>query len=126
MTGAELVSAGLSLLDRSDPGLGPTWVRSASLLGRQALEQSLDSFWSSRSVALEDVSMKAQLACLPDYVGTEKAGHVAELWGRLSEACHHRVVDTGPTGAEVREWLTGVDDLMGWRTECGAETSKLE
>lgn len=83
-----------TLLDRrgGPPGL---WPRAAATLTRQALEHCLTRLWQRRAPGLEEASMRAQLACLPEFLhGTDGddtadlAARTALAWGELSSACH--------------------------------------
>ena len=57
--------------------------------------------------------MRAQLACLPDYLADRSlAADVAFTWGTLSEACHHHAYDLGPTASELEGWLDAVQRLV--------------
>lgn len=57
--------------DRPDMvGLGP---RVAALLGRQAFEFVMHKFWSATAPGVENISMRAQLICLPYYVSSRGA-----------------------------------------------------
>jgi hypothetical protein len=107
----QLVAAGRALLQRPEPVTAGLWARAAALLGRQALEASLDDLWVARAPGVERCSMRAQLACLPRYVGAELAGRVSFTWAVLSAACHHHVYELSPTAGELARWLDTCDDL---------------
>lgn len=97
---------------RSDARSRGVWPRAAAHLCRQALEQCLREYWSKRAPKLAGVSMKAQLACLPEYFAdAELAGRVRVVWGRLSDACHHHVYELAPTAAELRRWIEVVGEF---------------
>lgn len=57
--------------------------------------------------------MKAQLLCLPHYLGDEElAERVSYAWAGLSGACHQRPYELPPTLAELAGWLQAVDQLV--------------
>jgi hypothetical protein len=87
--------------------------RAAALLARQSLEAGLDDFWARREPVVAAVSVRAQLACLFDYLNdTQAAGAIAFNWGALSRACHHQPYEMAPTDAELRERLDSVGVLL--------------
>ena len=86
---AELLRDSRALLDKAPSAAPGLWERAAVLLARQALEETLDRFWSSRSADLLQASMRAQLLCLGALMNNERdAADVDQLWGALSDACH--------------------------------------
>jgi hypothetical protein len=95
----------------SSPGAVPTlWPRAAALLVRQALEWALDDFWRRHAPGVERCSVRAQLLCLPFYLGDDGlAGSVAHAWSALSHACHHHPYDLAPTGEELAAWAESVE-----------------
>ena len=101
-----LLAQAKKLMTRSDARAQGVWPRAAAHLTRQALEESLRRFWADRAPKLADVSMKAQLACLPEYFAdTDLAGRLRVTWGRLSEACHHHAYELAPTVGELGRWI---------------------
>jgi hypothetical protein len=83
------------------------------LLARQALEAELDDFWRVRAPGMELCSLKAQLLCLPHYLGDEElAERVSYVWAGLSRACHQHPYELPPTSTELAEWLKTVDELI--------------
>ncbi len=52
------------LLSRGDPSTAGLWPRAAALLIRQALEEAVDAYWTTRQLPLESVSTQTQLVCL--------------------------------------------------------------
>ena len=85
------------------PGL---WERAAVILARQALEEALDRFWTSRSPDLLQASMRAQLLCLGALMNNERdAADVEQLWGALSDACHFDACAPAPGAEEIHVWL---------------------
>ncbi len=54
---------------------------------------------------MQDVSMRAQLACLSTYMDDDElAGRVGYTWGALSNACHHHVYEIAPVTTELTGW----------------------
>jgi hypothetical protein len=107
MTPGELLDAARDLAARGFP-------RAAALLARQSLEGGLDGFWAVREPGVAEVPVRAQLACLSDYMNDKQAaGAIAFNWGALSHACHHQPYEPAPTDAELRERLDSVEALLG-------------
>ncbi|MFA5910373.1 MAG: hypothetical protein WC815_16445 [Vicinamibacterales bacterium] len=110
---AEVVSAARNLMERTDPATAGLWPRATALLARQALESALDDFWRVRALGMEQCSMKAQLLCLPHYLGDEDlAERVSYAWAGLSRACHQHPYELSPTSAELLGWLGIVEELV--------------
>lgn len=105
LTPAELLEQARALLERATSPLSGIWPRAAVLLARQALEAALDEFWMSKFLDMDTVSMRAQMACLPDYMDPEEAASLSEMWAVLTQACHYQSFDLGPTVGEVRSWI---------------------
>jgi hypothetical protein len=98
------------LLGRASPETAGLWPRAAALLGRQALETSLDGYWASRRIALESCPTLQQLICLREYLDDEDlAGRVHHAWNALSRACHHHPYDLPPSAGELAAWLETVE-----------------
>lgn len=101
-----LLAAARSLLERPDARTAGLWSRAAAHLARQALELLLDDFWSQRAPGTEGTSTRAQLICLPAYLGRNGlASQVAYAWNALSHACHHHAYELSPTASELRGWI---------------------
>jgi hypothetical protein len=102
------------LLSRSDPSTAGLWPRAAALLIRQALEESVDAYWTDRQLPLDSLPTQTQLVCLrmmtPD--GSVPA-RVHEAWGALSRACHHHPYELAPTAAELAAWIAVVEEFSG-------------
>lgn len=110
---ADVVAAAHSVMERTDPATAGLWPRATALLARQALESALDDFWRVRAPGVEQCSMKAQLLCLPHYLGDEGlAERVSYSWAGLSGACHQHPYELPPTSAELLGWLATVDQLV--------------
>lgn len=57
--------------------------------------------------------MKAQLLCLPHYLGDEElAERASYAWAGLSGACHQHPYELPPTSAELLGWLGTVEALV--------------
>lgn len=109
----ELVTAARNLMERKDPATAGLWPRATALLARQALEAAVDDFWKVRAPGMEQCSMKAQLLCLPHYLGDEElAERASYAWAGLSGACHQHPYELPPTSSELLGWLGVVDELV--------------
>jgi hypothetical protein len=109
---SKLIGAARDLLERPDPTTAGIWPRASALLARQAVESALDELWLRRAKGLELCSAKAQLLCLPVYLGDpEFAGHVSYTWVGLSRACHQHPYELPPTSAELLDWIGTVEQL---------------
>jgi hypothetical protein len=109
-TPAELLAMARQLLDRASPDTAGLWPRAAALLGRQALEQAVDDFWSARRIPLDSCPTRQQLICLREYLGDDDlAGRVHHAWNALSTACHHHPYDLAPTATELAGWIGAVE-----------------
>ena len=109
-TPAELVAMARQLLGRASPETAGLWPRAAALLGRQALEMSLDGYWALRRIPLESCPTLQQLICLREYLDDpDLAGRVHHAWSALSRACHHHPYDLPPSAAELEAWLETVE-----------------
>jgi hypothetical protein len=113
---AETVTAVLALardlLLRPEARTAGVWPRASALLGRQALEMALDSFWRERRPGVEACSTHAQLLCLREFwPDREEAGRIHHAWTALTRACHHHPYELAPTAAELEAWFSPVDRL---------------
>ncbi len=89
------------------------WPRAAALLARQALEAAMDELWAARAPEVAQLSARAQLACLPEYLRDRAlAGEVAFTWSVLSDACHAHAYEMGPTAEELEARFAVVDRLV--------------
>jgi hypothetical protein len=110
---AALLAEARALVERGDRVAAGLWPRAAALLGRQALEAGMDELWRRRAPEVAELSARAQLTCLPEYLRDERlAGEVAFTWSQLSNACHHRGYDTGPTAPELRARFDVLERLV--------------
>jgi hypothetical protein len=105
------------LLSRADPSTAGLWPRAAALLIRQALEEAVDAYWTTRQVPLASVPTQTQLVCLRLMTsdGTLPA-RLHEAWGSLSRACHHHPYELAPTAGELAMWIRVVEEF-GNRSE---------
>src|SRR5688572_6750590 len=101
------------LLQRADPMTAGIWPRATALLTRQALEGALDDLWLKRAPGLERCSARAQLLCLPGFLGSDAdlARRVSYTWAGLSRACHHHAYEFPPTASELMSWIETVERL---------------
>jgi hypothetical protein len=97
------------LLERASPETAGLWPRAAALLGRQALEMSVDAYWAARKIPLDSCPTLQQLICLREYAGDrEVVGRLHHAWNALSRACHHHPYELPPSAAELEGWLDAV------------------
>ena len=62
---------------------------------------------------MERASARAQLACLPDYLGDRGlAWEIVYTWGELSNACHHHAYELALTAEELDRRLDVVARLV--------------
>jgi hypothetical protein len=109
-TAAELLAVARQLLDRASPDTAGLWPRAAALLGRQALEITIDEFWHARKIPLESCPTRQQLICLREYLADDGlAGSVHHAWNALSRACHHHPYDLAPTVEELAGWISAAE-----------------
>ena len=102
-----------NLVERPTSGTVGLWPRAAALLTRRALEEALDRLWLRRAPGLERASARAQLACLPEYLGDAAlAWEIVFTWSALSNACHHHAYELAPTAAELGQRLDAVSRLI--------------
>ena len=101
------------MLDRGSPETAGLWPRASALLARRALEASVHRLWQSRKLGLERCPMGIQLICLRSYLGDpDLAARAGHAWSALTHACHHHSYELAPTGAELKVWLSVVDELI--------------
>jgi hypothetical protein len=100
------------LLSRADPATAGLWPRAAALLIRQALEEAVDEYWTTRQVPLESVSTQTQLVCLRMMTADGPLpAQLHETWGALSRACHHHPYELSPTVEELADWIDVVESF---------------
>lgn len=107
-----LVDAARQLLTRPDAATSGIWPRATALLSRQAIEDALRDLWLVRAPGVEKCSTRAQLLCLPYYLGdSEIAECVSYAWAALSQACHQHPYELPPTASELTMWLEIVEEF---------------
>lgn len=108
----ELLAAARHLLETPDARTVGVWARAVAYLSRQALEGYLDALWCERAPGTERVSTRAQLICLPCFLGNvDLARQITYTWNGLSQACHHHSYELAPTATELRSWLGVIGEL---------------
>ena len=113
MTTADRLQMARDILTHSDSKTAGLWPRAAALLIRQALEEAVDAYWTTRQLPLESVSTQTQLVCLRMMTADGTLpGQLHEAWGALSRACHHHPYELAPTAAELGSWLSVVGELV--------------
>jgi hypothetical protein len=106
MTPSETLTLAQDLLERADEKTAGLWPRAAALLARQALEESLDAYWTSKGLPLENCSMRPQLICLERFLDDSSlATGINHAWSALTNACHHHPYELGPTTGELTQWI---------------------
>jgi hypothetical protein len=101
------------LLGRADPETAGLWPRASALLARRAVEATVHRLWERRALDLRGCSMRVQLIFLRAYLGdADLAARAGHAWSALSQACHHHAYELAPTAAELRGWLSVVDELI--------------
>lgn len=114
MTPKQLLSAATELITRPDASIAGVWPRTAALLARQALEETVDSRWAAEAETdpLCQATMRSQLICLPAYLDPALAHQVAYTWAALSNACHYQPYELAPTSGELTAWISDVATLI--------------
>ena len=113
LTPREILAAARLMLSRAGSTTMGLWPRAASLLGRQALEESLDQLWRNEAPGMEGCSMRAQLLALPAYLGDEAlAEDTSHTWWALTRATHQHAYELPPTMEELDRWLNEVARLQ--------------
>lgn len=101
------------MLGRVDPDTAGLWPRASALLACRALEAAVQRLWERRTLDLQGCSMRVQLICLRTYLGdADLAARAGHAWSSLSRACHHHTYELAPTAAELRGWLSVVEELI--------------
>lgn len=94
------------------PGAEAVWSLACVYLLRAALEAELDVLWARTRPEVGAACRRAQLLVLPQVVDVDTAAAVAELWGSLSEAAHHRAYALTPTIGEITDWRRLLSDTL--------------
>lgn len=101
------------MLGRADPDTTGLWPRASALLGRRALEFTVQRVWERRTLDLQTCPMRVQLICLRTYLGdADLAARAGHAWSALSRASHHHTYELAPTAEELRGWLSVVEELI--------------
>ncbi len=109
----QLLGAADELERNHPPELAGRWPMAVALLCRQALEISLVDLWAAQAPGVDDATMRAQLLCLPDYLGDAGlATRAAVTWYALSNACHHHAYELPPTSSELDRWFDTVEAVV--------------
>lgn len=114
---ADLLSGAVTV-----PGAEPVWSLACVYLLRAALEAELDALWARTLPEVAAACRRAQLLVLPQLVDAALASDVAEIWGALSEATHHRAYALPPSSAEVSAWTSSVLQMSAACAQGGAGT----
>lgn len=109
---SHLVNLARSVMRVPRADLLGTWPRASAILGRQALEITLDQLWAQTAPGIANASVRAQLTCLPEYIDTELASRIRYSWHVLSTACHYHAYELPPIAAELDGWLDDVEALI--------------
>ena len=108
-----VLSLARGMLGRVDPDTAGLWPRASALLACRALEGTLGRLWERRTLDLQGRSMRVQLICLRTYLGdADLAARAGHAWSALNRACHHHPYELAPTAAELRGWLSVVEELV--------------
>src|SRR5712664_1514826 len=108
-----VLSLARGMLGRIDPDTAGLWPRASALLACRALEATVHRLWERRTLDLQGRSMRVQLICLRTYLGdADLAARAGHAWSALSRACHHHSCELAPTAAELRRWLSVVEELI--------------
>lgn len=108
-----VLSLARGMLGRVDPDTAGLWPRASALLACRALEATVSRLWERRTLDLQGCSMRVQLICLRTYLGdADLAARTGHAWSALSRACHHHPYELAPTAAELRGWLSVVEELI--------------
>ena len=104
LTPRDLLAEARRMLDEPSPGTAAIWPRAAALLARQAIEESLESYWAVRAPGVQRLNMRAQLGCLGVYLEPASLAHeVAFTWHALSRSDAPPPVRPRPDPRRARE-----------------------
>jgi hypothetical protein len=102
-----------AVLDGRTPVPPGQQARLAAFLGRQALEDVVDSICEKEDRSLHHpVTMRSRLTVLEIVHGPEVARAAEVAWIGLSDACHHHAYELAPTAAEVSHLIDIVATLL--------------
>jgi hypothetical protein len=101
-----------AVLDGKAPVPHGQQARLAAFLGRQALEDIVDSMCEKEDQSLRHpVTMRSRLTILSIICGPEAARIAEVAWIGLSDACHHHAYELAPTITEVGHLIDIVSAL---------------
>lgn len=110
---AKIIVEARAILDARTQTTAAIWPRATALLARQALETALRQFWETAAPGVEQVSFRAQLICLPAYLGDEVLSErISHCWWVLTRAVHHHAYELSPTLDELSTWLDEASALV--------------
>jgi hypothetical protein len=113
LSAEQLLACAREVMHQPDAGWRSLWPLAAANLTRQALEAGVDRVWTGPRAGMVDACQKAQMVCLPTFLGDRRlAGDVYTAWCALSNACHAHPYDLAPTAAELRDWTAVVERLL--------------
>ncbi len=113
MKAAELLEMAYEILEHARFGLSGSWPRAVALLGRQALEEGLDTFWEQNLPQMRYATRRSQTLCLEQFVSDSLVTDGVKVsWAALTRACHHHPFELSPTEAELKVWLGRVETLV--------------
>jgi hypothetical protein len=113
VTPADLLALARQTMTSDNAPLGVNRSLVAAILTRQALEETLDTFWRSQLPGLVVCSSRSQLITMPYYLkDAEVAAEVSYAWHLLSAACHHSVIGLPAPVAEMSHLVDIVERLL--------------
>jgi hypothetical protein len=113
VTAAVTLGLAEALLRTPLPVMRGRWPRVVALLTRQSLEEAIDELWTARLPPMAATTARAQLLCLPEYLGDDEVAEAAaHTWGWLSNVCHHRSYEVAPTSVELEGAVRTVRRLI--------------
>jgi len=114
MTPSDLLGEARALIARPDAATAGIWPRTSALLARQAMEQTVRTFWEALpdTAGLAFAAMRSQLICLPFCLDVATADQVAYTWAALSRACHYHPYELAPIATELTGWIDDVESLV--------------
>ncbi len=98
-----------TLLDRDDWATSFWWGRAAAVLGRQAVESSLQEFWTRHSPEMTASTARGQFLAVRLFLDERVAADGHATWSLLSRACHHHPYDLQPSRDEVVGWIDAAE-----------------
>jgi hypothetical protein len=121
VTPADLVAFARRVMTSDDAPLGVNRSLVVGILARQALEETLDTFWQSKLPGFKYCTSRSQLITLPYYL--DDAGLAAEVtyaWYALSTVCHHSVCGLPASLAEMTHLVEIVECLLNATAVAGS------